>query len=78
MRCPSPEWPRLAIPAARHNASGMLTRKHLSTPNRLRENARPGGYARFAAFAGNGLIGEAFTMGVGACGRIYLECCVIQ
>jgi hypothetical protein len=76
MRCTSPEWPRLAMPALRHDAplrrralssthaSGELIRQHLFTPNRLRENTRSRDYARFTAFAGNGLIGEAFTIGV--------------
>ena len=76
MRCPSPEWPRLAIAAARRNAplrrcalrsthaSGKLTRQHLSTAYRLRENTRPHDYPLLTAVTGNGLIGEAFTIGV--------------
>ena len=76
MRCPSPEWPRLAIAAPRHDtplgrcalrstpASGKLGRQHLSTAYRLRENPRTGDYARFTAFAGKTLIGKVSTVGV--------------
>ena len=76
MRCTSPEWPRLAPPAPRHNAplgrcalrsthaSGELTRQRLSTPYLLRENTRSRDYARFTAIAGNSLIGEALAIGV--------------
>jgi hypothetical protein len=76
MRCTSPEWPRLAAPAPRHNAplgrgallstyaSGKLTTRRLSTPYRLLETSRPSDYACFTAFAGNSLIGEALAIGV--------------
>ena len=76
MSCTSPEWPRLAAPASRHNvplgrgalfsphASGKLTRQRLSTPYQLRENTRSCDYPRLTAFVGNSLIGEAFTIGV--------------
>ncbi len=72
MRCPSPDWPRLAV----HNAplrrrarrsmhvSGKLTRHHLSTPYWLRENTRPGDYPLLTAVTGNGLNCEVFTIGV--------------
>jgi hypothetical protein len=76
MRCTTPEWFRLAMPAAWHNAllfrcalrsrhvSGKLPKQHLFTAYRLRENTRPGEYACFTAFAGKSLISKAFMINV--------------